>query len=59
MTVNLELDDWHKVLAILAGAPWATVNPLMMAIGEQLRQQTPKPNGPLEPSVAPQEPTRQ
>lgn len=59
MTVNLELEDWNKVLAILAQAPWATVNPLIIAIGEQLRSQAPRPNGPLEPSEARQEPTRQ
>lgn len=49
MTVNLELEDWNKVLAILAQAPWHQVNPLIMAIGEQLRQQQPKPNGTGEP----------
>lgn len=59
MTVNLELEDWNRVLAILAQAPWATVNPLIMAIGEQLRQQPPRPNGPVEPPEARQEPTQQ
>lgn len=49
MTVNLELDDWNKVLAILAQAPWNVANPLIMAMGEQLRQQQPKPNGTGEP----------
>lgn len=59
IAVNLELEDWQKVLGILAQAPWAQVNPLIMAIGEQLRSQAPRPNGPVEPSMAAQEPTRQ
>ena len=56
MIVELSLDDWNKVLAILAQAPWATVNPLIMTIGEQLRGQAPssvpappRPNGPVDP----------
>lgn len=59
IAVKLELEDWNRVLGILAGAPWATANPLIMQIGEQVRSQVPKPNGSLEPSVASQEPTRQ
>jgi hypothetical protein len=35
--VQLSIDDWNKVLAILAQAPWSQVNPLLMQIGEQLR----------------------
>jgi hypothetical protein len=38
MTVNLELEEWQRVLAVLAQAPWAQANPLIMKIGEQLRQ---------------------
>jgi hypothetical protein len=39
LLVQLSVDDWNKVLAILAQAPWQTVNPLIMQIGEQLRAQ--------------------
>jgi hypothetical protein len=35
--VRLPLEEWQRVLAVLAQAPWAQVNPLIMAIGEQLR----------------------
>jgi hypothetical protein len=35
--VRLPMEDWQRVLAHLAQAPWAQVNPLIMAIGEQLR----------------------
>jgi hypothetical protein len=37
MNVSLDNDEWQRVLAILAQAPWATANPLIMKIGEQLR----------------------
>lgn len=39
MTVNLEQDDWNRVLAVLSQAPWNVANPLIMAIAEQLRLQ--------------------
>ena len=48
MTVNLEQEDWNRLLAVLAQGPWNVVNPLIMKIGEQLRQQSPRPNGPDE-----------
>ena len=35
--VKLPLDQWQQVLGILSQAPWATANPLIMAIGEQVR----------------------
>jgi hypothetical protein len=37
---NVALDDneWQQVLAILATAPWRDANPLLMKIGNQLRQ---------------------
>jgi len=35
--VRLPLEQWQQVLAILATAPWAQANPLIMALGEQLR----------------------
>jgi hypothetical protein len=41
MTVDLPIEDWQKVLSILSQAPWQAVNPLIMAIGEQLRTQPP------------------
>jgi hypothetical protein len=40
-TVRLDLDEWQRVLAVLSQAPWATANPLIMKIGEQLRMQEP------------------
>jgi hypothetical protein len=36
-TVSLDNEDWQKVMAILAQAPWNVANPLLMKIGEQLR----------------------
>ena len=42
-TVRLELEEWQRVLGVLAQAPWATANPLIMKIGEQLRMQEPAP----------------
>jgi hypothetical protein len=54
MRVELELEEWQRILAILATAPWAQANPLIMKLGEQLRSQQPgpgqregRPNGPL------------
>jgi hypothetical protein len=35
--VKLPMEDWQRVLAHLAQAPWGQVNPLIMTIGEQLR----------------------
>jgi hypothetical protein len=35
--VRLPIEQWQQVLAILAQAPWAAANPLIMGIGEQLR----------------------
>jgi hypothetical protein len=40
MTIDLHPEDWQRVLAILAQAPWATANPLIMSIGQQMRAQT-------------------
>jgi hypothetical protein len=39
--VRLDLEEWQRVLGVLATAPWATANPLIMKIGEQLRMQEP------------------
>ena len=38
IAVQLEQQQWNAVLAVLAQAPWQTANPLIMQIGEQLRQ---------------------
>ena len=43
--IRLDGDEWQRVLQILATAPWATANPLIMKIGEQLRMQEPAPEG--------------
>jgi hypothetical protein len=42
-SVHLDLEEWQRVLGVLATAPWATANPLIMKIGEQLRMQEPAP----------------
>jgi hypothetical protein len=41
--VRLEPTEWSQVLQILANAPWAVANPLIMKIGEQLRQADVRP----------------
>lgn len=38
-TVKLEREEWAQVLAVLANGPWTVVNPLIMKMGDQLRQQ--------------------
>lgn len=37
-TVHLDDEEWQRVMAVLAQAPWNIANPLLMKIGEQLRQ---------------------
>ena len=44
--VRLDTEEWQRVLGVLAQAPWATANPLIMKIGEQLRMQEPAPAQP-------------
>ena len=44
--VRLDIEEWQRVLAVLAQAPWSTANPLIMKIGEQLRMQEPAPAQP-------------
>jgi hypothetical protein len=46
--VRLELEEWQRVLGVLAQAPWATANPLIMKIGEQLRMQEPAAPAPAK-----------
>lgn len=38
-TVELEQEEWQKVMAVLSQAPWNVANPLLMKIGDQLRHQ--------------------
>lgn len=38
MTVNLEQEEWNRVLAVLSQGPWNIVNPLIMTIGSQLKE---------------------
>lgn len=45
LEVKLDQEEWNRVLAVLAQAPWNVANPLIMKIGEQLRAQAPRPNG--------------
>jgi hypothetical protein len=59
--VRLDIEEWQRVLGVLAQAPWATANPLIMKIGDQLRMQEPAPAQPYgvgEPAQ-PEPPTRQ
>jgi hypothetical protein len=39
MNITLEEREWNVVLQVLSQAPWATVNPLLMKMGEQMRHQ--------------------
>jgi len=36
-TVELDTEEWQKVIGCIAQAPWNVANPLLMKIGEQLR----------------------
>jgi hypothetical protein len=37
--IEMEDDEWQRVMACIALAPWRDANPLLMKIGEQLREQ--------------------
>lgn len=37
VAIYLPIEDWNRVLAILAQAPWNVANPLIMALGSQLK----------------------
>ena len=52
-TVELDNEEWQKVMAVLATAPWNVANPLLMKIGEQLRPQS---NSGGEPVLRPPQP---
>jgi hypothetical protein len=47
-TITLDIEEWQRVLGVLAQGQWATVNPLIMKIGEQLRLQEPAPPAPAK-----------
>jgi hypothetical protein len=46
-SVELNDQEWQQVINILATAPWAQANPLLMRIGGQLQGQRPAP--PFDP----------
>lgn len=48
MRVDLDQEEWNRVLTILASAAWSVANPLILKIGEQLQRQQPRPNGPVD-----------
>jgi hypothetical protein len=37
--VQLDDEEWQRVLSIIATASWTVANPLLMKVGEQLRHQ--------------------
>jgi hypothetical protein len=37
--VQLDDEEWQRVINIIAAAPWNVANPLLMKIGDQLRRQ--------------------
>lgn len=37
MQIDLDEQEWRQVVAVLAQAPWATANPLIMKIGGQMQ----------------------
>lgn len=39
LTVTLEITEWNQVLSMIGAQPWNIANPLLMKMGEQLRQQ--------------------
>jgi hypothetical protein len=53
--IRLSAEQWQQVLTVLAQAPWATANPLIMAIGQQMQAhaatpETRKPDGEDRPT---------
>lgn len=41
--VELDADEWQRVMGIIAQAPWNVANPLLMKIGDQVQRQTANP----------------
>jgi hypothetical protein len=37
--VKLDMEEWQRVLAILAQAPWSSVNQIIMKVGAQMQAQ--------------------
>ena len=37
--VQLDMEEWQRVLAVLAQAPWSTVNQIIMKVGAQMQAQ--------------------
>lgn len=37
IAVQLEKDEWDRVMGIIAQAPWNVANPLLMKIGQQVQ----------------------
>lgn len=51
--VQLDIEEWQRVLGVLAQAQWSVANPLIMKIGEQLRahsEMTAKREGAIRPN---------
>lgn len=40
IAVYLSQQEWQQVMAMISMAPWRDANPVLMKIGEQVRQQT-------------------
>jgi hypothetical protein len=38
MRIELDYEEWQKVMAIVATAPWNVANPLLMKMGAQLQE---------------------
>lgn len=54
-SVSLVDEDWQKILKYIANSVvWSEANPLLMKIGNQLQQQTPRPRfTPQQPRQGP------
>ena len=45
LKVELDFEEWQRVLQLLSQAQWFVANPLIMKIGEQLRVSSPRMPG--------------
>ena len=45
-TVDLTDQEWQVVLSMIAMGPWRDANPVLMKIGDQLRQKQQWPDNP-------------
>jgi hypothetical protein len=57
-TIQLDDEEWQRVLAIIATAPWNVANNLLMKIGEQLRHQQVTNSGEVSAKSAQLEPDK-